>query len=327
MKIIFFGTPDYVLPIVVALHKTFRSRSGKSPIVAVVTQAPKPVGRKKKLTYSPVDAWAHKRKIQIFYKSEELIKNGIKADLGILAAYGEIIPKNVIDLFPLGILNLHPSLLPKYRGASPVAAAIVAGEAETGVTIIKLDEKLDHGPIISQFSEEILSDDTNGSLRARLFERAVEVLTTLIPPYLQGKITPRKQDEAKATFTTQITKAHGFIPPEYLSRALQGLSLQKLGKWEIPFVKDYTLVPSASSLELFIRAMDPWPISWTHVQLNSKLKTKDLKRLKILRAHVEEKQVKGIKSSVLCLDEVQLEGKTPVSWKQFKQGHANVTFE
>jgi len=321
MKIVFFGTPDYVLPIVVALHKAFRSRSGKSPIVAVITQAPKPVGREKKLTYSPVDAWAHKRKVQIFYKAEELIKNGIKADLGILAAYGEIIPKNVIDLFPHGILNVHPSLLPKYRGASPVAAAIVAGETETGVTIIKLDEKLDHGPIISQFTEEILSDDTNGSLRARLFERAVEVLTTLIPPYLRGKITPRKQDDAKATFTTQITKAHGFISPEYFAHALQGLPLQKLGKWEIPFVKDYTLVPSAYSLERFIRAMDPWPGAWTHLSLGS---SGQAKRLKILKIHLESL---SLNRYTLIPDLVQLEGKNPVSWKQFREGYASVMFE
>jgi len=326
MRIVFFGTPDYVVPILKSLHKTFKDKSGKSPIAAVVTQNPKPAGREKKLTYSPIDAWAHKKKIPIFYKSEELIRSGLKADLGILAAYGEIIPKKVIDSFSHGILNVHPSLLPKYRGASPTQAVIIAGDKETGVTIIKLDEKLDHGAAISQFSEEVLPDDTTQTLRTRLFKRAAEVLTTLTPPYLSGKITPHKQDDNAATFTTQIIKAHGLIPSEYLAAALQGQSFK--GEWKIPFIKDYALVPSAYrrsrpsfaySLERFIRAMDPWPGAWTLLRLSS---SGQAKRLKILKAHVEESPI-----TKLVLDEVQLEGKNPVSWKQLKEGYASVIFE
>ncbi|MEJ2348007.1 MAG: methionyl-tRNA formyltransferase, partial [Patescibacteria group bacterium] len=140
MRIVFFGTPDYVLPVVELLHKTFKSKDG-SCIVAVVTQTPKPVGRKKTLTYSPIDRWAHQKGILTLYKSEELLDHQSDADLGILASFGEIIPKEVINYFPHGILNIHPSLLPKYRGASPVKGALISGDEETGATIIKLDEE------------------------------------------------------------------------------------------------------------------------------------------------------------------------------------------
>ena len=313
MKIVFFGTPEYVLPILTAIHKTFKDRGGKSPVVAVVTQPPKPIGRKKFLTYSPVDTWAHKREIPKFYKSTDLLKESIKADLGILAAYGEIIPKEVIDIFPNGILNIHPSLLPKYRGASPVQAAILSEEKETGVTIIKIDEKPDHGLIVSQFREETLESDTSGTLRKRLFQRSAEVLTSLIPAYLEGKIKLKEQNHDEATFTRLIKKDHGFIPPKYFATTLQGGTLK--GKWEIPFMRDYSIVPSPSFLERFIRAMDPWPGAWTNIKIkdqNSKIK---IMRLKILKAHLEKEPVTS--NLLLVPDTVQLEGKNPFTWKQF----------
>lgn len=307
MKIVFFGTPDYVTPVVKLI---------RSSVVAVVTQSPKAQGREKKITYSPVDRWAHKKKIPIFYRSQDLTRKKVVADMGVLAAYGEIIPETVIKHFKYGILNLHPSLLPQFRGASPIQAAIATGLKQTGVTIIRLDSKMDHGPIVSQFKEDILPGDTTGSLRERLFERGARVLVELLEPYLKGKITPREQDHAQATFTTLVQKGHGFIPPEFLSGVLKGVPLKK--KWEIPFVKNYSLVPTPYTLSCFIRAMDPWPISWTLVQLNSKSEARNTKRLKILKAHLDGEK--------LVLDEVQLEGKNPVTWKQFRAGYPKVTF-
>jgi methionyl-tRNA formyltransferase len=194
MKIVFFGTPDYVLPILTYLHKKFVTGPGRSPISAVVTQSPKPTGRKQILTYSPVDKWAHERKIPIFYHASDLLKENIDFELGVLASFGEIIKKEVIDLFPKGILVIHPSLLPKYRGASPIPVAIIEGETTTGVSIFKMDEKVDHGPVLSQFKEDIVPSDTTGTLRARLFERSAEVLAELLTPYLQvGKYTQIKK--------------------------------------------------------------------------------------------------------------------------------------
>jgi len=309
MRIVFFGTPDYVLPLLISLP---------SPIVAVVSQKPKPVGRKKILSYSAVDKWAHRKKIPVYYRASDLIKKGVAADLGILAAYGEIIPEEVINLFPHGILNIHPSLLPQYRGPSPVQAAIVSGNKETGVTIIKLDREVDHGPIISQFTEPILSNDTTAVLRQRLFKTAAAVLTELLSPYLKGKITPRNQDHQKASFTFQIKKADAFLPANYLAAAFLGRTRRE--KWKIPFIKDYFQNPSPQALERFIRAMQPWPIAWTQVVFpNGHKAAQNQKRLKILKAHLEDKK--------LVLDEVQMEGKKVVSWKQFKEGYPKVIFE
>jgi methionyl-tRNA formyltransferase len=294
MKIVFFGTPDYVMPILTLLHKKFVTGPGKSPIVAVVTQSPKPVGRKEIVTFSPVDHWAHEHKIPIHYSAQELAMDKVEADIGVLASYGEIIKPEVIKLFPHGILVIHPSLLPKYRGASPIPAAIAAGDDLTGVTIFKMDEKVDHGPIVSQFKEEILPTDDGETLRARLFARSAEVLVELIEPYLQNKITPKKQDESEATHTKLITRENGFIN---LTRT----------------------VPV--NAERFIRAMRPWPGAWTHVNLQISKSTNDksdIKRLKIHTAHVEDEK--------LVLDEVQLEGKEPVSWKQFEVGYNNAKF-
>ena len=320
MKIVFFGTPDYVQPVAEMLHKTFSpSGENKSSIVAVVTQKPKPVGRKKILSHSPIDKWAHNKDILIINESHELLDSGLEADIGILASFGEIISKDVLNYFPHGILNIHPSLLPKYRGASPVRAAIAAGETETGATIIKLDEELDHGKIISQFNIEIEKGDTTKTLREKLFTQSAEVLKALIKPYIAGKITLKTQNEKEATFTTLVTKKEGFIKPKYIECAIEGKIFKD--KWDISFIKVGSkrdilkISPSPENIDCFVRAMDPWPTAWTTVKPYPK---KGLKKLKILKAHLSGKK--------LVLDEVQLEGKNPVSWKQFREGYPTVMF-
>ncbi|MBU0998351.1 methionyl-tRNA formyltransferase, partial [Patescibacteria group bacterium] len=161
MKIVFFGTPAFCLPILNKIQKKFKLNPHDIPIVAVITQKPKPVGRKEFITYSAVDTWAFKRKVPVFYSVEDFLKENIRADLGIVVAYGKILSEKIIKYFPYGILNIHPSLLPKYRGASPLQAAIASGDLETGATIIKIDEKMDHGPIVSQFKEEIQESDNS----------------------------------------------------------------------------------------------------------------------------------------------------------------------
>jgi methionyl-tRNA formyltransferase len=312
MRAVFFGTPEYVLPVLKTIHKEFKHKDENSPITAVVTQAPKPVGRSQFLEYSAIDTWAHKRDIPKFFKAEKVVGEAIEADLGILAAYGEIIPGRVVHYFPHGILNIHPSLLPKYRGASPIQAAIVAGDKKTGVSIIKLDEKLDHGPIVSSFDEKIKNDDTTESLRERLFARSGEFLAELIPSYISGKVNIKGQNHSDATYTTIIKKKDGFIKPVYFKNALEGKSTND--KWEIGFIKDFTLTPSPEGIERFIRAMHPWPQAWTYVDING-----DKLRLKILKAKLE-----GTK---LVPEMVHLEGKTAVTWKQFKEGYSNAIFE
>ena len=264
MKIIFFGTPEYVLPVLEILNKYHQ-------IVGVVTQSPKPVGRDKKITYSAVDTWAHKRHIPIFFDFENLPK----ADIGILAAYGKIIPQKILTKFKLGILNIHPSLLPKFRGASPIQFNMIEDPKNIGVTIIKLDDKMDHGPIITNFKDELSSDDTLDSVRTRLFQRAGEVLLNLLLAYKKAKIHLKKQDERKATYTKLIVKDDG----------------------KVDLNKD-----DPEKILRMSKAFFPWPGIWT--------KLKNGKRLKILKCHLKDRK--------LILDEVQLEGKGPVSWNQFR---------
>ena len=312
MKIVFFGTPDFVLPILDLLHKTFRDRSNESGVVAVVTQKPKPTGREQKLTYSPVDTWAYKRDIEVIHE----LASSPSADLGILAAYGEIIPQAVIDKFKFGILNVHPSLLPKYRGASPIQAAIASGDAQTGVSIIRIDTQMDHGPIVSQFKEDIVDTDTLETLRLKLFERSAQVLVELIAPFIQGKINLREQNHDEATYSTLVKKEHGLIPSKYIKKAILGK--EAAGSWVIPFIKDYSLTPAPRSIEAFIRALTPWPGVWTQVNLAGD-KKQPPRRLKILKAHLDEGR--------LIFDEVQLEGKNPVSWEEFQRGYPTAKLE
>lgn len=266
MRIIFFGTPDYVIPVLEKLHKYHE-------IVAVVTQSPKPVGRDKKVTYSAVDSWAYKKKIIRNFDYVDLPE----ADMGVCAAFGMIIPKAILNHFKYGILNIHPSLLPKYRGASPIQTAIANGEQTTGVTIIKMDEQMDHGKIVTQFKEDILDNDTFQTLRERLFEKSADVLINLIEPYIKGKINLKEQDHTKATFTKLVNKQDSFI----------------------------NLSDDPQLIDRKLRAYSPWPGIWTQITLKQ---TGQSKRLKIL-------EYKGEPITV------QLEGKNPVSWKQFQSSY------
>jgi methionyl-tRNA formyltransferase len=278
LKIVFFGTPNYVLPILTNLHKEFVTGPGKSPIVAVVTQSPKPVGRKQVLSYSPIDKWAHEHKVPIFYSANDLLEANLDIEIGVLASYGEIISREVINLFPQGILVIHPSLLPNYRGAAPVPAAIKNGDKITGVTILRMDEKMDHGPVVTQFKEDIALTDTADVLRNRLFAKSADVLVETITPYIRGKIKLKPQNDSDATYTKLVTRQDGFID-----------------------LKE----KSADEAERFIRAMFPWPGAWTYLP--------NQKRLKLLKSHVEDGK--------LILDEVQLEGKLPVTAKQFAEAY------
>jgi len=262
MKVIFFGTPDYVLPVLDALWKYHK-------VVAVVTQPPRPIGRNKFMNYSAVDTWGYKRKVKIVRSITEELP---EAELGVVAAYGKIIPEEIINHFKYGILNIHPSLLPKYRGAAPIQEAIKNGDTLTGVTVIKMDKEVDHGPIVSYFKEEILPTDTNETLRQRLFARSGKFLIDLIPNYVSEKITPKAQDHKKATYTKMIKREDGFI------------DLKKA---------------KGAEAERFIRAMSPWPGAWTFVEIDGAKK-----RLKILSSEM-----------------VQLEGKNPVTWKQFEDAY------
>ncbi len=287
LKIIFFGTPSFVVPIAESLLQI-----PDSQLVAVVTNPDRPVGRKQILTPSPIKSWALEHKISIF-TPEKLDQNFLNIlvsqypnlDLGVLAAYGKIIPQEIIDLFPKGILVIHPSLLPKYRGASPIQTAILNGDKVTGVSIIQMDSKMDHGPIVYQFKEEISEEDTSETLTERLFLKTAEILPTIVSTV--GVDPPQPQNHSLATFTKLLKKEDGFI--EWKTLASQGESLRSYN---------------------FIRAMTPWPGAFTNVKLKMQ-KGKLERRLKILKAHLE--------NGNLILNVVQLEGKKPISWQEFSK--------
>jgi len=273
MKIVFFGTPEYVLPIVKVLPN----------LTAIIT---------KKLTKSPIEEWAVKNKVKIIYDLENIPK----ADLGIVAAYGKIIPDKVIKNCKFGIINIHPSLLPKYRGASPVQEAIKNGDEATGVTFIKMDKEIDHGPIIASFKEKILNTDTTDSLRKRLFKKASKFIIDLIPNYVNKKIKLTPQNHKLGNYTLPLVKKDGFI------------DLNKT---------------TPIKADRHIRAMYPWPISWTYVQLTDDSKSVTNRRLKIIKAELKKS---SINHHSLSIKLVQLEGKKPVTWKQFKEGYPDFSF-
>lgn len=309
MKIVFFGTPEYVIPILESLHKTY-NRGKERQLIAVVTQPPKPVGRDKKIEHSPVDNWAYKHKLPIATD----INEAPIAQLGVLASYGEIIPQEVINRFEFGILNIHPSALPEFRGASPVQATILSGNEKATVTVMKMDEKMDHGPIVSTFKEDINPNDDSGTLRDRLFMKSSEFMIDLIPAYIAGKIKQKDQDHETATFTKMINKQDGFIPPTYINAAMKGNEIND--EWNIRWISDYSISPEPDSIERFVRAMSPWPVAWTEVYTDEK--TAEPKRLKIIETHID--------NNVLVIDKVQLEGKNEVSWRDFINGYPNFRF-
>lgn len=310
MKIVFFATPDYVLPILKELFKQYHIKKGEDEILAVVTQSPKKVGRKQFIERTDIDNWAYKHDIHVVYSPDE----APDADLGIVAAYGKIISDDVIKRFKYGVLNIHPSLLPKYRGASPVQAALAAGDKKTGLTIIKMDEEMDHGPIVSSFPKKINENDNNETLRNALFEESVDFLIKLIPNYISGKITLKPQKHDEATYTRLITKEDGYINPFMVLAAMEGKSLAD----EIPigFIKNFNRKHSPDTIHDIIRALHPWPGAWTTLVVDNE--SNHVKRIKLISSHVEDGK--------LILDQVQLEGKTEVSWKQFTQGYPSWEF-
>lgn len=241
-SILFFGTPEFALPALRALIDAGYS------IVGVVTQPDKPVGRKRVLTSPPVKVLAERHGIPV-YQPDHLDARDFaagkipRADLFVVAAYGKIIPKEILDLQKYGALNIHPSLLPRWRGPSPIQSAILAGDAKTGVTIMQMDEKMDHGPIVTQ--QEKPDDDfatvTYPILHNHLAEAGAKLLIETIPKWLSGAITPIPQNETKTTYCKLLTRNDGRI--------------------------DWT--KSAEEIERMIRAFHPWPGTWTIWQSES----------------------------------------------------------
>jgi len=303
-NIIFIGTPDFSVPTLKALIADERYY-----IFAVITAPDAPVGRKQILTPPPVKVVAEKHNITVLQPQDinEITSKiaELNPDAIITIAYGQIIPKAILDIPKSGCLNLHASLLPKYRGASPIQAAILNGDKTTGVTLMKMDKTIDTGPIIAQESLNITPNETGESLHDKLAELSAEILIKYLPQYLDGKLTPKPQDNSRATLTQKITRESGRI------------------NWQRP----------AEEIERMVRAYYPWPGTYTKW---------DGRILKIISASPTTKG--GVKpprptgtvflhnnqlavqcgSNTLIIKKLQLEGKKQMTSNEFLAGHQDI---
>jgi methionyl-tRNA formyltransferase len=303
IKTIFIGTPDFSVPSLRALIE-----DAQFDIMAVVTQPDKKVGRKQIITPPPVKVEALKYNIPVFQPDKILnLKSEIlnlKPDIIIVMAYAQIMPENMLKIPKYGCINVHASLLPKYRGASCIQAAILNGDKETGVTIMKMDKGLDTGPILAQKSVNISSSDTAGTLYRKLSELGAETLTPTIKEYISGKIAPQGQDNSIANYIGLLKKEDGKID------------------WK----------KTAALLERFIRAMNPWPGAFASLKIKNnylllKIIEVEHRPIKINNYKIGEIFLYGNDIAVQCgqdsliIKKLQLEGKKAMTSKEFLLGN------
>lgn len=238
MRIVFMGTPEFA---VTPLELLMLNRAG---VVAVYTQPDKEAGRGRALVAPPVKAVALKYGLTVYQpvnlKSvEERDKlTALKPDIIVIAAFGQILPRAILKMPRYGCLNIHPSLLPKYRGVSPVPAAILNGDEFTGVSVMMLDRGVDTGPVLVQVQVSITGWDTTGSLTEKLSRIGAQLLLEILPRWVKGQVMPRTQDNNQATYTRMIDKEVGEI------------------EWNRPAVE----------LCRQVRAYQPWPGSYSRWQ-------------------------------------------------------------
>ena len=235
MRIVFLGSPAFALPALQALIDS------PHDVVAVVTQPDRPAGRGHATAPPPVKNLALANGLNVIQPERVSDLDSVEAlralepDVAVVAAYGQILRQRVLDVPKIGSLNLHASLLPRHRGASPVAAAILAGDDVTGVTIMEVVRALDAGPMVATVEEPILPNDTTGSLEARLAKAGARRLLEVLNPWAEGSITTVPQDESLATYAPLLTRADALID------------------WWRPAVE----------IERRVRAFQPWPVAHT----------------------------------------------------------------
>jgi methionyl-tRNA formyltransferase len=308
LRVVFMGTPAFALPVLSALLDAGHQ------VVGVYTQPDRPAGRGKKTIPTEVKAFALEGALPVFQpkslRRDEAARRelaSLSPELIVIAAYGLFLPAEVLALPRLGCLNVHPSLLPRYRGPSPVASAILNGDAVTGVTIMQPDEGMDSGPIVAQRETHIYSDETTENLTLRLFQMGAILLAEILPAWERGEITPRPQDSSQATTTKLLSREDGEID------------------WS----------RSAAYIARQVRAYYPWPGCFTHWRGAL---------LKVLEARVGVQgtgyggvprtlypgEVVALPEGgvgvvtgdgILELRQVQLEGRRAVGVKEFISGH------
>lgn len=293
IKTVFFGTGEFAATILKSLIK----KGHNLQIEAVVTQSDKIARGRKTYLSPPAKIQAQKAKIPtIAYKNPTIISQMLKKskpELILVSDFGKIVPKEILKIPKYHCLGIHPSLLPKYRGPSPIRSAILKGEKKGGVTIFLLDGKIDHGPIIASRSLPISPKITYERLAKQLAQLGGELMVELLPKWIRGEIETRPQNHQRATLTKRLERKDGFVEWSKIV-----LAMRKGGK-------------IAVRIDRMVRAFSSWPGVWTLLSLR-----KQKKRLKLLSTHLEKGK--------LVLKKVQLEGKRPVLWKDFLQGHREV---
>lgn len=303
IRVVFMGSPDFALPTLHALAKTY-------DVVGVVTQPDRASGRGRELKPPPVKTLAQELGIPVIQpeklKQPEAMQQlrDWAPDLIVVAAFGQILRTEVLELPRFGCVNVHASLLPRWRGAAPIQAAILAGDEETGVTIMQMDAGLDTGPILAKRAIRIKADDTAGSVFQALSTLGANLLLETLPDYLAGKLTPTPQPAEGVTYAPMLKKEDG----------------------RLDFHAD------VNELERKVRAFNPWPSAFMDF---------DGTMLKIQRAHVaplpagergasagqrlivQNQPAVAARGGVLVLDEVQPAGKKPMSGKSFLAGARN----
>ena len=303
-RIVFFGTPAFAVPTLNALLE------GPDQVIGVVTQPDRKKGRGQKVGFSPVKEWASQYRaggIPVFQPErvkEEAFQESLKRcvpDLFVVAAYGQILPQSLLDIPKYGAINVHASLLPKYRGAAPIAWAILKGDKVTGVTIMKMDKGMDTGDILLQREVIVEDEETSETLHDKLASIGAQLLIETLAGMKGGAITPIRQDHEQATYAPPLKKEDGRID------------------WK----------REAREIDCQVRAFNPWPGAYSSLQGHF---------LKIFKGEVREGRPGEQAGSVLwvgadfvevgtgkgsfLIREVQLEGKRRMALREFLAGHA-----
>lgn len=305
MRIVFMGSPEFALPSLRVLYALGGSPTGRARVVGVVTQPDRASGRGRGLKPSPVKTLALELGIPTMQPEKLRAPDAMSQlrawapDLIVVAAFGQILKPDALDLPRFGCLNVHASLLPRWRGAAPINAAILHGDEETGVTIMKMDAGLDTGPMLAQRSIRLTQTDTAGSVAEALSHLGADLLIDTLPRWIHGEIQPEAQNDSLATYAPMLKKEEG----------------------RLDFTRD------ANELERLVRAFNPWPGAFMDF---------DGSLLKIHRAHVEtgnasagerlivqNQPVVAARGGLLVLDEVQPAGKKPMDGRSFLSGARN----
>lgn len=299
MKILFFGSADFAIPTLAALIDAGHT------ICEVVCQPDRPAGRGQHLATPPLGDYAHQNGLPLFQPERLRDSTAIQhclahhADVFVVVAYGQIIPKELLTAAKHQCVNLHPSLLPKYRGAAPINWPIIQGDAVTGVSTMYLVEALDAGDVLMQYPVPIEATDTAATMHDKLSKIGARVMVETLAGLEKNEITPQKQDDTQSTYAEKLTKDHGQI------------------KWDLP----------ADVIARLVRGLQPWPMA--HTQRNGKLiKIHSAKSVALASSHapgtivaIGDKITVATGEGRLAITELQIEGKRAMSAKEFLNGH------